>query len=87
MKNLINLILGISLILCSVTKAEIKSLTNIMAKANIEEKKDLPKLLEQITLVPTNDPKTNKTVMKITGIHKGSVYEREGLKVGDLVSQ
>ncbi len=67
--------------------AETKDLKKIITKATAVESEDLGRLLNQVTLVPAKDPQTGKTVFKVTKIEKGSVYEREGLKVGDLVTQ
>lgn len=75
------------LLISSMSSAEMKSVIAIMKKATVEEQKDLQKLLSQVTLVPIKDVKSGITVFKITSITKGSVYDREGLKVGDLVLQ
>ncbi len=69
----------------SFARAEVKDLGPIMKKASATE--SLSNLLEQISLAPAKDPKTGKNVFKVTKIKKGSVYEREGIKVGDLVTQ
>lgn len=68
------------------TGSYLPSLAAIVNQAPSDEKSN-PKLLEQINLIPTTDPQTNKRVFKISRIQKGSLFERAGLKVGDLVSQ
>lgn len=66
--------------------AEIKQLNDILSKATAEETQNLPKLLQQIQLSPTKDPKTGQSVMKVVKVEKGSLFDREGVKVGDLLS-
>lgn len=60
--------------------AEYRNLNDVIAKASQEEMSDLPKLLKQIRLVPAEN-----SLMRVTQVDKGSVYEREGIKVGDLL--
>jgi hypothetical protein len=69
------------------TKAEIRSLKEIIEKASPAEKKDFATLLAGITVIPTHDPTIKNSLLKVVRVQKGSVYDREGLKVGDLVSQ
>lgn len=71
----------------SMAFADMKSVSVVMKKASAEDQKDLAKLLSQITLVPTKDAKTGKTIFRVTQVAEGSVYAREGIKVGDLVLQ
>lgn len=66
--------------------AEVKNLDAIMAKATSQETKDLGNLLKQIRIVPTKDPNTGASVFKVMAVEEGSVYDREGVRVGDLVS-
>ena len=73
---------------------EAKSLDEIMAQANEQEKNNLGQLLTQVRVVPAKDSSgnvileqgTGKPLFKVLAIEKGSVYDREGLRVGDLVS-
>lgn len=69
-----------------IANAEIKRLDDILAKATPEESKDLGSLLKQIRMVPATDPETGSSVFKVMAVERGSVYEREGVEVGDLVS-
>jgi hypothetical protein len=66
--------------------AEVKRLDDIMAKATPEEKNDLGNLLKQIRIVPAKDPSTGQSVFRVVAVEKGSVYDREGVKAGDLVA-
>lgn len=66
--------------------SEIKHLDDITQQASVEEKSDLKRLLEQIQLAPERDPDTGKHVFRVTAVEPGSVYDRSGIKVGDLVA-
>jgi len=68
-------------------RADIPSLNAMMEKATADEANDLDQLFDQISVVPTKDAKTGKTLYKVTKVEKGSVYEHEGVKVGDLVAE
>jgi hypothetical protein len=65
-----------------------------MAKATPEEQKDLGTLLQQIRIVPAKDssgkiildPQTGNSILRVMAVEKGSVYDREGVRVGDLIS-
>ncbi|MEK6555488.1 MAG: hypothetical protein AABZ31_09625 [Bdellovibrionota bacterium] len=65
--------------------AAIKNLSDSVAKATAKEKSNLGKLLTDISLAPAVDPATGKNVMVVGSVAKGSVYERTGIKAGDLV--
>ena len=65
--------------------SEIKYLDDIMNKATKEEKKDLVNLLKQIRFLPSPSKKSGRSLMKVTFVEKGSVFEREGIQVGDFV--
>jgi len=65
--------------------AEVKDLNVVIAKGTPVEAKDLGKLLGQILLVPAKIQRSNQSVFKVTKVEKGSVFEREGIRVGDLV--
>lgn len=60
--------------------AEPKNLNDVLSKATPQEMHDLPKLLKQIRMEPVEN-----SLMRVTEVEKGSVYEREGIKVGDLI--
>lgn len=79
--TLIILIFGVTLHV----SAAIKNLSDSVAQATSKEKKDMGKLLTDISLAPAVDPKTGRNVLQVASIAKGSVYERTGIKVGDLV--
>jgi len=68
-----------------VAKAEIKIWDDLLAKAASEEKNDLGKILQQIRMVSAKDPRTGQSVFKVVAVEKGSVFDREGVKVGDLL--
>lgn len=74
-----------ALFFCSISNAKVKDISNYMDFATKEEKSDLIKLLQQIKLVPAKDPDSGRQVLKVASLDKGSVYDRIGLKVGDLV--
>jgi hypothetical protein len=65
----------------SFVHAEVKNLNDVMSKATPQELKDLPKLLKQIRMKPSGN-----AMMTVTAVEKGSVYDREGIKIGDLIS-
>ncbi len=75
------------LLLSSTAFAEIRDLNTMMKKASSEETKDLIGLLSSVSLSPTKNKNNGKLVFKVTKIEKGSFWEKQGLKVGDLVTQ
>jgi hypothetical protein len=76
------------IVICSsISIAKVQNLNVALAAASAEEKSDLAKLLKQVTMVPTQEKKDGKTLFKVTKIEKGSIWERLGWKVGDVVSQ
>lgn len=76
----------LALAITSTAHAETKNLDEIMAKARPDETKDLGKLLQQFRIVPAKHPKTNESLFKVVWVEAGSVFDREGLKAGDLVT-
>lgn len=86
MKQAIRFIMSSLLFAPLGAQAEIKSLDAILAKATPQETNDLGRLLQQIRIVPAKDPATGKSVFKVMAVEKGSVYEREGVRVGDFLS-
>ncbi len=66
--------------------ADVKYLDDVMAQATDEETKDLAKLLMQVQTVSTRDPQTGQMWQKVVRVEKGSVYERAGVKKGDLLA-
>ncbi len=72
--------LCVMLFLPVMSSAETKNLNDVLAKATQEEMSDLPKLLKQIQLAPTEN-----SLMRVIRVEKGSVYDREGIQVGDLI--
>ncbi len=85
MKNILGILLFA--ISCSslTAQADVKRLDDILAKAKPEETKNLGALLQNIDLVPTQDPKTGTNVFKVVRVAKGSVFSREGVKPGDYI--
>ncbi len=65
--------------------ADVKYLDDVMAHATNEEIKDLAKLLMQIQTVSMKDPQTGQVRQKVVHVEKGSVYERAGVRKGDLL--
>lgn len=75
-----------AILLSAAAQAETKYLDDVLATATAQEKADLGKVLQQIQMVPAEDPQTHKRVFKVLRVDKGSVYERAGIKVGDFVA-
>lgn len=70
----------------AIANAELKRFDEVLSKATPQEKSDLGNLLKQIRMVPAKDPKTGQDAFKVVAVEKGSVYDREGIKVGDLLA-
>lgn len=66
---------------------EVKNLNDIISKKDLAAQTNLSALLAQIKLKQVKDPKTGKSLFQVTKIEKGSVWEKSGLKVGELVKQ
>ncbi|NJL26014.1 MAG: hypothetical protein HC902_13170 [Calothrix sp. SM1_5_4] len=66
--------------------SEVKDWNTLLSKATPQERGDLGKVLQQIRMVPAKDPATGKSVFKVMAVEKGSVFDREGVRAGDLVS-
>lgn len=64
---------------------KVKYIQDVMAHATASEKTDVKKLLEQIQVVPTKAKYKGKPIFKVQNVEKNSVYERAGIKKGDLV--
>jgi len=67
------------------TIAEYKDLNPIIKKA-AKNGADLKQLLKAIKLEPTQKYEDGKRLIKVTHVQKGSVYDRGGVKVGDMVT-
>lgn len=68
------------------SKTELKYLNDVLSKAHSEDLKDLEKLLSQLTFIPSHkDGKTGVQVFKVTKVQKDSIFEKGGIKVGDLL--
>jgi hypothetical protein len=82
MKYKLSTILVLALTICfsSFSQAKEKVLNDILSKATPAEQNDLPKLLSQIRMKPAAN-----SMMQVTHVEKGSVFDREGIKVGDLI--
>lgn len=59
---------------------------SITAKATAEEKANIGKLLQQIAFRSEEDPRTHTTVQRVIRVDAGSVYERSGIKAGDVIT-
>lgn len=64
--------------------AKVWDLNRVIKTADAAEKSDLAKLLSEISLKPENTS-TASDLMRVTSIQAGSIFERAGIKVGDLV--
>ena len=84
--SLKKILLSVSVVaLATVAHAGVRNWDEILAKATPQEKQDLGKILQQIRMIPVKDPATGKTVYKVVKVEKDSVFEREGIKAGDLI--
>lgn len=80
---LFSVILGFSIF----SLAKTQDMNSTLASTTNEEKNDLAKLLTQVNMVPTKEKQNGKMLFKVTKVEKGSMWERLGWKVGDLVIQ
>ncbi len=87
MKNYFALLFAGILLFSSLSFAKIRNLNSVMAKASPEETADLAKLLKQVTLIPVKDPNTGRPMLKVSKVQKGSFWDKQGLKEGDLLSE
>jgi type II secretory pathway component PulC len=71
----------------NINEQKIKYLDDVISSATKSDFKDLSKLMEQApTMTPYNkNAKTEQIIFKITRVVEGSIFEKGGLKVGDLV--
>jgi hypothetical protein len=60
-------------------------LDDILAQGTNDELADMPKLLHDFDTKYVKSPISNRMVMKVIRISHGSLYERIGMKVGDLI--
>ena len=58
---------------------------NTIIKAEAKNGVNLTDLLKDITLIATKGLQNEKGLMKVSKVAKGSVYEKYGVKAGDLV--
>jgi len=65
----------------------IKKLSEIISKNATTTKTTLSKLLSQLTLQPIQDTQSAHSFFKVIKVEKGSIWEKEGIKAGDLVAQ
>lgn len=80
------IILALSLVIFgSAALAEVISLKQIIKNAPASETKNLTKLLKDISFRPAKNAQ-GKKVYKVTKVAAGSIYEKAGVKIGDLVS-
>ncbi|HAG91870.1 MAG TPA: hypothetical protein DCL41_08365 [Bdellovibrionales bacterium] len=86
MKNLYFALSLFSFSLPAYSSNQVKDLNQIISKASTAEMANLGKLMQQIHLVPAKGPNGTKNVFKVVSVEKGSLYEREGIKAGDLVT-
>lgn len=75
----------LSLIL-SVASADVINIKPIIEKGMKIEKTNPGTLLKQITMKPAKDSTRDNPRFEVMKIEKGSIYEREGVKVGDIVT-
>lgn len=67
------------------TTYKLKYIQEALRHATADEKKDLTKLLDQIEVSPIKAKYKGKTVFKVRFVEKNSVFDRAGIKRGDLV--
>ncbi len=68
-------------------KTQFKYLDDIMAKASPDDLKNMEKVLMQLSFAPSHkDPTSGTQLFKVTMVEKGSIFEKAGLKVGDLIA-
>ena len=79
----LSVFLGFSI---SALGAEVKYLNDTIAKATPAEMSDLTKLLGQLSMVPEKDSKAGASVFRVRSVQKDSLWARNGIKAGDLVS-
>ncbi len=87
MKNIFAITVASFLLFSAASLAKIRNLNLVMAKATPEETANLTNLLKQVTLTPIKDPNTGRPMLKVSKVQKGSFWEKQGLKEGDLLSE
>lgn len=87
MRNILALMVASILLFSPAAFAKIRNLNSVMAKATPEETANLTNLLKQVTLIPIKDPDTGRPMLKVSKVQKGSFWEKQGLKEGDLLSE
>ncbi len=87
MKNICYILFSMLVGFCSISSAKNHDMNTTLSQATNKEKSDLSKLLTQVTIVATKEKQNGKMLFKVTKVEKGSMWERLGWKVGDLVTQ
>jgi|GEM_PF-4732262 len=56
-----------------------------LVKRQVDHGGDMVRLLKQVSLAPTGRTLGGRTLMKVTKVEAGSVYDKAGVSVGDIV--
>jgi hypothetical protein len=66
---------------------KVKYLNDVVSHATRSDFKDISKLMGQMpTMVPSHkEPTTGVQIFKVTRVSKGSLFEKAGYRIGDLV--
>lgn len=83
MKKIAFILFASFISLCSY--AETVHLDDAFVFATESEMKDLPSLLKQIDLSPAGTDEKGNSLLKVERVSKGSVFDRMGIKAGDIV--
>lgn len=66
-------------------KVPVLYMGDIQAKATPEDTKNLKKYMDSMKWSPAHkEPGSGKQIFRVDFVEKGSFYEREGIKAGDL---
>jgi threonine aldolase len=66
--------------------AAVRYMADLLEKATPTDAKELKTLRKKMESVPTmKDPETNQQFFEVTEVKEGSVYERAGVKKGDII--
>lgn len=71
----------------TLSKTEIKYLNDIVAKSSPSDFGDMEKLLNQLEFKPSHkDSTTGVQLFKVTKVEKNSIFEKAGIKIGDIIA-
>ena len=80
-------LLVVSLALTTLSaNAAIRYMADLLKTATPAETKELKSLIRKMESVPTmKDPSSDQELFEVTDVKKGSVYDRAGIKKGDII--